>query len=69
MRTLIVLAVVAVVAAIGFQAKNALVRGPSDDPGSIAKAMATSMPLWPHEIHVNYENMKELPVHETREPF
>jgi hypothetical protein len=35
----------------------------------VAKALATSKPLSPHEIHVNYENMKELPVRETNEPF
>jgi hypothetical protein len=63
MRTLIVLAIAAVVLAIGFRVKNTFI------PGSVAAAMATSKPLWPLEIHVNYENMKELPVRETKEPF
>jgi hypothetical protein len=69
MRTLIVLAIAAVVLAIGFRVKNTFIPGSSGDPGSVAAAMATSKPLWPLEIHVNYENMKELPVRETKEPF
>jgi hypothetical protein len=69
MRTLIVLAIAAVVAVIGFQMKSTFIAGSSGDPASIAKAMATSKPLWPHEIHINYENLKELPVGETKEPF
>jgi hypothetical protein len=69
MRTLIVLAIAAVVLAIGFRVKNTSIPGSSGDPESVAKAMATSKPLWPHEIHVSYENMKELPVRETKEPF
>ena len=69
MRTLIVLAIAAVVLAIGFRVKNTFIPGSSADPGSVAKAMATSKPLSPHEIHVNYENMNELPARETKEPF
>jgi hypothetical protein len=69
MRTLIVLAIAAVVVAIGFQVKNIYIPRSSGDPASIANAMATSKPVWPHEIHLNYENMKELPVRETKEPF
>jgi hypothetical protein len=69
MRTLMVLAVAVVVLAIGFQVKNILVRGSSGDTTAIAKAMATSKPLWPHEIHLSYESMKDLPVRETKEPF
>jgi hypothetical protein len=69
MRTLIALAVTVVVLAIGFQVKSIFIRGSSGEPASIAEAMATSKPLWPHEIHLNYESMKELPVRETKEPF
>jgi hypothetical protein len=70
MRTLILLSIVAVVLAIGFRVKNTFIPGSSgDSAASVAKAMATSKPLWPHEIHVNYENMKELPARETKEPF
>jgi hypothetical protein len=69
MRTLILLSIAAVVLAIGFRVKSTFIPGSSDDPASVAKAMATSKPLWPHEIHVNYEHMKELPVRETKEPF
>jgi hypothetical protein len=38
-------------------------------PGSTTKAIATSNTLSPHEIHVNYQNIKDLPVHEVKEPF
>ena len=69
MRTLILLSIAAVVLAIGFRVKNTFIPGSSADPGSVAKAMATSKPLSPHEIHVNYENMNELPARETKEPF
>jgi hypothetical protein len=69
MRTLIVLAIAVGVLAIGFQAKNIFIPGSSGDPASIAQAMATSKFVGPHEIHLNYENMKELPVSETKEPF
>jgi hypothetical protein len=41
----------------------------ADHPGSIAKAMQTSNTLAPHEMHLNYEAMKELPVTEVKEPF
>ena len=69
MRTLIVLAIIAAALAIGFRVKSAFIPGSSADPGSVAQALATSKPLSPHEIHVNYENMNELPVRETKEPF
>ena len=69
MRTLIVFAIAAAALAIGFRVKSTLIPGSSVDPQSVAKAMATSKPLSPHEIHVNYENMNELPDRETKEPF
>jgi hypothetical protein len=31
--------------------------------------MAASNTLSPHQIHLNYKAMKELPVHEIKEPF
>jgi hypothetical protein len=36
---------------------------------SITKAMETSKTLSPHQMHLNYKAMKELPVHEVKEPF
>jgi hypothetical protein len=35
----------------------------------MAGAVAASNTISPHEIHLNYVGMKELPVRETREPF
>jgi hypothetical protein len=69
MRTLIVLAIAAVVMVMGLEMKTMFIQGSSADSASITKAMATSKPLWPHEIHLNYEGMKELPAHETKDPF
>jgi hypothetical protein len=35
----------------------------------MAGAVAASNTILPHEIHLNYVGMKELPVRETWEPF
>jgi hypothetical protein len=56
-------------AAIVFGLKSAFIPGAVDNTGSITNAMAASKTLSPHEIHLNYKNMKELPVHEVKEPF
>jgi hypothetical protein len=69
MRMFIMLAVAVVIVDVGFGAKTAFIPGSSTDPGSITEAMATSKTLSPHEIHLNYQNMKDLPVHEVKEPF
>jgi hypothetical protein len=60
MRIFIVLAVAAVVVAIAFGTKTFIA-----EPA----ALATSVSLSPHEIHLNYKNMKELPVHEGNNAF
>jgi hypothetical protein len=36
-------------------------------PRPAARATATPNALLPHEIHLNYERMKELPVHEIKD--
>jgi hypothetical protein len=64
----IVLAVAVAIVAIGFGLRTAFSPGSSADAGSVTRATATSSTLLPHEIHLNYERMKELPVHEIKDP-
>jgi hypothetical protein len=61
MRMFIVFAVAAVIVAIVFGMKSVFIAGPG--------ALATSVTLSPHEIHLNYKNMKELPIHEGNNAF
>jgi hypothetical protein len=68
MRTFIVLAVAVAIVAIGFGVKAVFAPGSSADPGLMTRAMTTSNTLSPHEIHLNYKEMKELPVHEIKDP-
>jgi hypothetical protein len=67
MRTFIGLAVA--IAAMMFGLTSAFIPGSVDNTGSITKAMTASKTLSPHEIHLNYKYMKELPVHEIKEPL
>jgi hypothetical protein len=67
MRIFIMLAVAITIVAFGL--KSALIPWSVDNTGSITKAAAASKTLSPHEIHLNYKNMKELPVHEVKEPI
>jgi hypothetical protein len=69
MRMLIALAIAAVIVAVAFGLKTAFIPGSLDHAGSITKAKAASKTLSPHEIHLNYKGMKDLPVHEVKEPF
>jgi hypothetical protein len=69
MRMRFMLAVAVAIAVIGFGAKTFFNARSTDHTGSIAKAMETSKTLSPHEIHLNYRAMKELPVNEGKEPF
>jgi hypothetical protein len=61
MRMLIMLAVAVAIVAIGFGVKTIFT--------SVETTIVTSKTLSPHEIHLNYKGMKELPVHEIKEPF
>jgi len=47
----------------------ALMMRPVFVPGSSTNPTSTAATLWPHEIHVNYKKMNDLPVHDIREPF
>jgi hypothetical protein len=69
MRTLTVLAIAVAVAATALGLKAVLAPGSSAAPESINRAVATSKTLTPHEIHLNYQSMKELPITEVKEPF
>jgi hypothetical protein len=69
MRMLIVVAVAAVVVAAGIGMKRVFIPGSSAGPASTNGTMAASITLWPHEIHRNYQGMKELPVSDVKEPF
>ena len=64
MRKLIALAVAVVIAAIAVWMKSTLISGRVE-----SREVVTSKTLSPHEIHLNYKAMKELPVHEVKEPF
>jgi hypothetical protein len=69
MRMFTVFAVAVAVLAIGFGFKAIFAPGPSVAPESINGTVATSNTLSPHEIHLNYGTMKELPVHEVKDAF
>ena len=69
MRMRIMLAVAVAIVAIAFGAKIAFTGRSVDHTGSIAKTVETPKTLSPHEIHLNYKSIKELPVHEVKEPF
>jgi hypothetical protein len=53
-----------VIVAIGFGVKTVFI------PGSVNnRTVVMPKTLSPHEIHLNFKAMKELPVHEVKEPF
>jgi hypothetical protein len=62
MRLLIMIATAIVVIAIGYTIKSAMF--PSSTVTSLTVA-APAATLSPHEIHLNYKAMKELPVHDS----
>jgi hypothetical protein len=69
MRMFIFFAIAVVIAALGFGVKTAFLPGSPNASGSTIKEMATANTMSPHEIHLNYQGMKELPVHEIKDPF
>ncbi len=69
MRMRFMLAVAVAIVAIAFGAKTFFNGRSVDHTESITKTMETSKTLSPHEIHLNYKAMKELPVNEVKEPF
>jgi hypothetical protein len=69
MRMCIMLAITVAIVAIGFGVRTVFIGRSLDEAASITKAMAASKTLSPHEIHLNYRNMKSLPDNEVKEPF
>jgi hypothetical protein len=63
MRKLVMLAIIAGVALIGYGISTRFLTQPR--PGATA-ALST---MSPHEIHLNYKRMKELPVHDVKDAF
>jgi hypothetical protein len=69
MRMFILFAVAVVIVALGFGVQTAFLPGSPSAVGSTAKEITTANTMSPHEIHVNYQGMKELPVHVIKDPF
>jgi hypothetical protein len=63
MRMFIVSAIAIVAIAIGYSAKTALF--PSQAPAALSTVATRPNTLSPHEIHLNYKAMKDLPVHHS----
>jgi hypothetical protein len=69
MRKFVLLVVVVAAVVVLFGAKSFFGGRTADHSGLVANTMEASKTLSPHEIHLNYKSMKELPVHEVKEPF
>lgn len=65
MRMFVMLAVAAMLVAIGYGVKTTLVSGTVSP--SMISARAVPNTLSPHDIHLNYKGMEALPVHETKD--
>jgi hypothetical protein len=63
----VVVAVVVVIGAIGFMTRTGFAPGLSGNPASVNGPIEASTTLWPHEIHMNYKGMRELPVHDVKD--
>ncbi len=65
MRIFMIFAVAAVIVAIGYEASHAYFA--RSRPVSGAAEISTTMS--PHDIHLNYKGMKELPVYDVKDAF
>ncbi len=63
MRILIMLAIVAAVVLIGYGVSTRYLTQP------VSTAAAVSNTMSPHDIHLNYKRMRELPVHDVKDAF
>jgi methionine-rich copper-binding protein CopC len=63
MRIFIMIAIAATVVAIGYEAGHAYFT--RSRPVSSAAAVANTMS--PHDVHLNYKGMEELPVHDVKD--
>jgi hypothetical protein len=65
MRMFMILAVAAIIVAIGYGAGHGFfARSPA-----VSSAAVVSSTLSPHEIHLNYKAMEKLPVHDVKDAF
>ena len=65
MRIFMIFAVTAIALVIGYEAGHAYFA--RSRPVSSAAAVSSTMS--PHDIHLNYKGMKELPVHDVKDAF
>jgi hypothetical protein len=65
MRIFVMIAIAAIVVAIGYEAGHAYF---TRSQGTL-KTAASSNTLSPHDIHLNYKAMKNLPVHDIKDAF
>jgi hypothetical protein len=63
------LAAAVVIVGLSYAVGTALVRVSSTAPTPAASAASAAVTLSPHEIHLNYKRMKELPVHDVKDAF
>jgi len=65
---LVILTTAVVIVGISYAVGTAFIRlsSPAPAPASAAEAANT---LSPHEIHLNYRRVKELPVHDVKDAF
>jgi hypothetical protein len=65
MRMFMILAVAAIIVAIGYGAGHGFfARSPA-----VSSAAVVSSTVSPHEIHLNYKAMEKLPVHDVKDAF
>jgi hypothetical protein len=69
MRMLIMFVAAVVIIGMSFAIGTALIRVSSIAPTPAASATSAAATLSPHEIHLNYKRMKELPVHDVKDAF
>jgi hypothetical protein len=63
MRPLIIIAATVLVIAIGYTIKTTMF--PSATVYSFSSTTSAPTTISPHEIHLNYKRMKDLPVHDS----
>jgi hypothetical protein len=65
MRIFIMIAIAAIVVAVGFEAGHAYFTRSQGTPRTAAGAITLSA----HDIHLNYKGMEKLPVHDVKDAF
>jgi flagellar basal body-associated protein FliL len=63
MRRFILLAIAIVVLVLGYAVRTTMF--PSSTPASLLTAATPAATLSPHEIHLNYKGIRDLPVHDS----